>query len=96
MKAPPEYKIPPVKCPTGKYWKQPPRERIVLDEHHALMRKQEFETLQDCTANRPDHPFEGKMWRTIFRGVWWLMWYERDLFDPNETVINWRQILVVE
>lgn len=91
-----EYKIPRAANPLAKYWQQPPRDRVLVDDGLAMMAQRDFDTLQDCTGQRPAPPVEGIMWRVRFRGVWWLMWYERSLLTEGSVETNWRQIVVLE
>jgi hypothetical protein len=79
----------------GQHWKQPPRDRIVLDDEHAICSRADFEQLLDYSGSRPTGAYVGKMWRTLFRGEWFLHWYGPHA-DPTKVSINFRRLLVVE
>lgn len=89
-------RVPLIVDPMARYWKQPPAGMILLDGVHALMSQEAFEFLQDCTGNAPRPSYVGQMWRSQFKGKWWLMWYEPDLLAPETLATNFREILTVE
>lgn len=67
--------IPPITNLAGKYWQQPPRDEILVDETHALMTQTTLDQLHDCSGSRPTAVYAGKMWRSRWQGHWWLWWY---------------------
>ena len=89
-------RVPAITDPLGRYWPQPPRDRVLLDGVHALVSRQGFAMLQDCTGRRPEPARAGMMWRANFRGKWWLMWYEPDVLTPETLAVQWRELLVAE
>lgn len=82
--------------PMGRYWQQPPRENVLLDGMHALMSRRSFETLLDYTGSRPTGAYTGKMWRAMFRGKWFLMWYEPDVLNADALCTQFRELLIAE
>lgn len=89
-------RVPLITDPMARYWKQPPAGMVLLDGVHALMPREAFEFLQDCTGKAPTPSYVGQMWRGQFKGKWWLMWYEQELLDDSRLTTNFREILTVE
>lgn len=99
--------IPPITDPMGKYWKQPDRREILIDETHAVMSQRTFEQLATYSASFPTGVYEGKMWKRhngahdqefLARGgkpEWYLVWYGKHP-DPEKVSNNLRKILIVE
>lgn len=58
-----DHPVPPIKNELGKYWEQPPREQIVIDEKFAVMHSGTFEKLCDYSGSNPTGVYEGKMWK---------------------------------
>ena len=48
--------------PMGRHWRQPPRERILIDDTHALMDLATFEQLSEYSCTIPTGVYPGKMW----------------------------------
>jgi hypothetical protein len=73
--------------PDGRYWKQPDRSKIVVDDTHALMSRPTFDALLEYSGSQPTGAYEGKMWKRnngacdwefLAQGgkpEWWLCWY---------------------
>lgn len=58
--------IPPISDPLGKYWDQPCRSKILIDDKIALMDRQTFRDLMAYDTSIPSGVYVGKMWsRTI-------------------------------
>ncbi len=97
--------IPPITDPMGKYWKQPDRREILIDESHAVMTRGSFDQLQEYSASFPSGVYEGKMWKRhdgahdyafLARGgkpVWYLVWYGPHP-DPDKVSNHVRKILI--
>lgn len=85
--------LPPITHPQGKYWQQPPVDRVLVDELHALMTEADFEQLLEYSTSIPTGSYVGKMWKREQDGEWWLGW-----MAPHETPgrlwIHWRRILL--
>ena len=86
--------IPDMIHPLGKYWKQPDREDIIIDDTHALMNKYSFHSLHEYRTSIPTGVYAGKMWKTIVNGNWFLMWFSISI-DPDSCDINRREIILV-
>lgn len=86
--------IPPITDPMGRYWKQPSRDRILIDDKHALMDRDTFALIEDYSSSMPSGVYEGKMWRRFSESKWHLVWYGPSLF-PNSYDVNRREILIV-
>ena len=92
--------IPAMTDPMGRYWNQPPRDRIVVDETHALMDSSTFKALPEYSGTIPTGVYPGKMWRRhdgIFdqkatRKRWLLCWYGEDRDGKCE--ILFREVLL--
>ena len=87
--------IPQITEPLGKYWRQPDRKYIELDDTHALMSEQTFLELADYSFSRPTGVYQGKMWRTKYNKDWVLHWYELDNKNSTMYIQMFRYILVV-
>lgn len=85
--------IPPITDPLGRHWSQPPRDRILVDDTHALMSQADFEQLPEYSRSVPTGAYAGKMWRCHFREGWFLCWYADDV--PGRVKTQWRPLLVV-
>lgn len=101
------FEIPPITDPLGRNWQQPDRSEILIDDTHALMSRQTFQTLKEYSATFPTGVYEGKMWKRhdgaldhgfLARGgkpVWLLVWF--GLSDNPDTVSNnFREILILD
>ena len=80
----------------GKYWKQPARENILVDDKHALMSRADFDELPDYTASEPSGVYAGKMWKAQYGSErrWWLLWFGVHV-DPKYCTKDYREIIVV-
>ena len=63
--------IPNMTDPLGKYWEQPDKENILLDDTYALMEKADFDKLCNYEASFPSGVYLGKMWRRNNTLYWW-------------------------
>lgn len=88
--------IPPITDEMGRYWQQPDRHEIVVDDTHALMSKKSFERLLDYSHSQPSGVYPGKMWKlNNERGPqWWLAWFGESE-NPNFCSNHRRKILIV-
>lgn len=91
--------IPPITDPLGRYWDQPEREAIEIDDTHALMAERTFKQLADYSCSVPSGVYEGKMWkrrRDYYdeRQGWLLVWYGESTVGPGYCSNNFREILV--
>ncbi len=87
---PPEHPIPPMTDPLGRHWDQPARERILVDETHAVMDEATAARLSRYDRSVPSGVYAGKMWRRMN----WLCWFV-DGPGPKECTIVSREILVL-
>ena len=85
--------IPAITSPLGRYWDQPSRQAILVDETHTIMTRATFEQLADYSVTVPTGVYTGKMWRC---GRRWLRWYDDHPALPDRCTIHEREILVVE
>jgi hypothetical protein len=58
-----QHPIPPITDPMGKYWNQPNRFEIEIDDKSALMSQKTFSQIPDYTHSQPTGVYPGKMWR---------------------------------
>lgn len=87
--------IPPMTDPMGAAWRQPKRESIEVDDTHAMMSRETFDTLPEYNWSIPTGVYEGKMWKRLKGAAhWWLCWYGPDP-DPTKMAINYRDIIIV-
>lgn len=74
--------IPPMTNKLGRYWKQPPRELIEVDDTHALMDKSTWKKLERYDCSVPSGVYSGKMWSTeLPNGKRYLRWYGMETID---------------
>lgn len=89
--------IPAMTDPLGRYWTQPGRNEIAVDDTHAVMSRRSFDLLSEYSRSKPTGVYPGKMWKAVTReGTPYLCWYGivegRDDLCSN----NNRQILVCD
>lgn len=98
--------IPPMTSELGKFWKQPNRREIEIDDKYALLSQAAFNELADYTSSQPSGVYPGKMWRQRFItlwpieprrgkgvGVWYLCWFGLS-HDPDKCSNHYRRILI--
>lgn len=91
--------IPPITHELGRYWNQPDREGILIDEKHALMERKTFDGLADYSCTNPSGVYEGKMWKGRVdyydesKG-WALCWYGPSN-KPDHVSNNVRRIILL-
>ena len=78
----------------GKYWEQPKREQIAVDDTHALMTDVEFKMLAVYSSSIPNGVYPGKMWKAFNGGKWWLRWFGEHPTDPGLCTNNHREIII--
>lgn len=89
----------------GRYWQQPSRNAIEVDEKYALMSQRAFDALSNYSASTPTGVYEGKMWKRLDGAHdracpvecrrWLLCWYGPSRHSDRCSV-NYREILIVE
>jgi hypothetical protein len=65
--------IPVITHESGRYWEQPDRSSLLVDDTHALMDKAAFEKLHDYSTSFPSGVYDGKMWKRwdpIYKAMW--------------------------
>lgn len=86
--------VPPITHPYGAHWRQPNRFTIEIDATHALMTRATMDMLAEYSCSIPTGVYEGKMWKALSKGVWYLAWYG-PCDKPDQCSINYREILLV-
>jgi hypothetical protein len=86
--------IPPITDPDGRYWTQPDRDGILIDDKYACMSEGDFDLLKNYSLSTPTGTYVGKMWKMHHNGKWYLRWY--DSLDGPNIIIETREILDVE
>ena len=81
---------PPVTDELGRYWDQPPRQRVLIDDTNAVMTSQDYARLHVYDLSLPTGTYTGKMWAA--RGE--LCWYG-DVVG-NNIKIERRQVLLLD
>ena len=84
-----EHHPPPITDPLGRHWKQPDRERVLVDAEHAVMSEGDFRGLHVYDHTVPTGTYTGKMWRC--RNM--LCWYGD--VDGNDILIESRPVLLL-
>ena len=87
--------LPAMTHPMSRHWQQPPTERVLVDDDHALMTTADFDQLLEYSSSIPTGTYPGKMWKRDEQGEWWLGWFSAHPTDPKLLRIHWRRILVV-
>lgn len=101
------HQIPPMTEPLGRYWKQPARERILIDDTHAMMTADDFALLAEYSTSRPSGVYPGKMWRAELRpprdlahplqpSRWFLCWYGEVPGRPDLCSNHHREVILVD
>lgn len=86
--------IPPMTHEYGRYWDQPPRDEILVDDFVAVMTRKTFDQLMAYDHTNPSGVYPGKMWSRTSGRISYLVWYEQDE-DPNYCKTQVRQVLLV-
>lgn len=86
--------IPPITDPMGRYWDQPPRDEMLVDDTHAVMNVKTYKMLAEYSLSMPSGVYDGKMWRRCEPEGDFLMWYGPSE-KPGSCSINGRLILLV-
>lgn len=90
--------IPDMTDPLGKYWEQPSKDAIAVDDKHAVMDQATFIKLKDYTHSRPTGTYPGKMWRAIYNtkeGVQNLLYWFGEVHGDEIDVCN-REVLFLD
>ena len=85
--------IPPITDPLGRYWKQPSKDDIAIDETHAMMTRATFDKLHSYNTSTPSGVYPGKMWKAYRFGKWWLRWFGDS--GPDMCTNNHREIELI-
>ena len=87
--------IPEMTDEMGRYWEQPARENILIDDTHAVMNKRDCESLANYSRSIPSGVYPGKMWKSIIQdGRKYLCWFSEIV--GGRCAINRREILIAE
>lgn len=78
----------------GRYWEQPRRCDILIDDTHAVVSPRDFNRLKEYSSTLPSGVYVGKAWRARHSGRWWLRWYGAHPTDPDLCTNNERELLV--
>ena len=87
--------IPAITDPLGRYWDQPDRSKITLDDTHAMMDETTFYELATYNTTKPSVVYPGKMWKRQYNTLWYLFWYHEDDGDPRGLLTPHRQIIII-
>lgn len=86
--------IPEMTDAMGKYWHQPDRKNILIDDTHAAMSERDFESLADYSRSVPSGVYPGKMWKLIMQdGRKLLCWFSGE--REGRCNIFRREILII-
>lgn len=86
--------IPKMTHPLGKYWEQPPLEKIDVHDNIALMHARTFAMLNIYNWTLPTGAYEGKMWKRKEGRRWFLVWYDNHPTNPKLLSIKARRIVL--
>lgn len=86
--------IPEITDPKGRFWRQPPKDRILVDNDFAVMTTETFKSLPEYSCSCPSGVYPGRMWKAQFNGTWYLRWYGPDDGDPRGLLTPTREILL--
>lgn len=102
----PGHAIPPITDPLGKYWDQPNRFDILIDDMHAVMSRETYNALRNYAHSQPTGVYPGKMWKWHCPGADWcrcgpgrpayLHWFGAEFERDGEKFVsnNVREILI--
>lgn len=79
----------------GRYWDQPSRDLILVDDTHALMDETTFKKLANYSMSKPSGVYPGKMWKQKSGGKWYLRWFGADDGDPRGLITPAREISLI-
>lgn len=88
--------IPPIIHPLGANWLQPDTKNILLDDHNAVIGKQDFQILSEYSFSYPTGKYNGKMWKAQKDRKWLLCWYHGENSVTHEISISHREILIID
>ena len=88
--------IPAMTHPLSRYWDQPARDRVLVDDEHAVIARADFEKLAEYSTTYPDGKYVGKMWRRRSGPDDWLLCWYGEADEPDMLTINFRKLLVCE
>jgi hypothetical protein len=91
--------IPEMTHPLARYWRQPNRDAITIDDTHAIMSQETFDALADYSCSVPTGVYDGKMWKygrpyREPRTEWWLCWFAPS-DKPDCCSTHTRRIIIV-
>ena len=86
--------IPPMTHELSRYWDQPPRDSILIDDTHALMTSATLSKLGEYSHSTPSGVYPGKRWKSHRCGKWYLRWYAAD-GDPRGLLTPTREIILI-
>ena len=87
--------IPDIVHPLGKYWEQPNKDNILIDDTHALMNEHSLDELYEYSMSIPTGVYVGKMWKSKVSDKWILRWFGNEI-DKGLLPILSREILISE
>lgn len=88
--------IPPMTHPLSSGWKHNPKiEEIFIDDEHARMTEENFKMLLDYSRSFPSGVYEGKMWKNLHEGTWYLNWWGFS-DDPGKCQNYKRKIIMIK
>jgi hypothetical protein len=87
--------IPDMIHPLGKYWQQPNRDNILIDDTYALMSKHTLDELHEYSMSIPTGVYTGKMWKVKVFGKWILKWFGNENYKGLLSILS-REILISE
>jgi hypothetical protein len=89
--------IPDMTDDLGRYWQQPNRTEVTIDETHAVMGQDAYDKLMEYSRSKPTGVYPGRMWKAIAQdGTAYLCWYGIVPGNPDVCSTNHRQILICE
>jgi predicted type IV restriction endonuclease len=98
--------IPPMTHPLSKHWEQPDSRLIIVGNKYVLMEEEIFSKLKDYSKSTPTGVYQGKMWKMLNNGKWWLCWFGeeeagclmnvRQILCPNHDIIETIQQITTE
>lgn len=86
--------IPDMVDPLGKYWEQPNKKDILIDNEHAVMSDKTYLQLKNYSSSIPSGVYDGKMWRDESKEGKFLCWYAQS-DEPDKCSINTRKVLFI-
>ncbi len=88
--------VPPIVHPLGNGWDQPDPHKFLWDKDEVAMSRSDFNRLHTYSCTLPTGVYEGKMWKSVIEGKYFLCFFMDDPNDNRYCIVGKREILIIE